>query len=252
MCCNFSSLGFGVWFCRTRRPSSPVHLWKALLGLILFVAAVAMMFAAATARSSTSNLILSRHVADAQSLRGRTLQGGLRHQPPRGLVFAITFMAVLWIPPLWEHVVQDRERKMERDSGRKSGVMASIARAAHRTPPRRGERPSTTPLYAVALRQTVQGWLTHDAQQGNRKVHIGYNDMLFYRPDLRALTGFGPLDAGAVQRHEGSRPGQSAPRKGRGLQIRRTAQGSRSFTAHRPRAAEADDLSGTGHRGHKP
>lgn len=44
-------------------------------------------------------------------------------------------------------------------------------------------------------RQAVQGWLVNHADQGNRRVFIGYNNMLFHQSDLDALTGHGPRDA---------------------------------------------------------
>ncbi|MCE9520707.1 MAG: hypothetical protein K8R87_14305 [Verrucomicrobia bacterium] len=50
-------------------------------------------------------------------------------------------------------------------------------------------------IAAVVPRKTVQDWLTHEAEQGNRQVYIGYNKMLFYQPDLDALTGRGPHEA---------------------------------------------------------
>jgi hypothetical protein len=111
--------------------------------------------------------------------------------------FAVAFMAVLWIPPLWEHIAQTAK-------GKWSATPAGTLLAWHPQPGRpfldqlnehlrAVDRSLDKAGYAITARQTVQGWLTRDAQQGNRKVLIGYNDMLFYRPDLAALTGYGPL-----------------------------------------------------------
>ncbi len=107
-------------------------------------------------------------------------------------VFAVVFMAVLWIPPLWEHIAQAAKGKWNATpvarlmSWRPShGPLIEHLHAVEKTLDHAG--------YAVALRQTVQAWLTHDAQQGNSKIFIGYNGMLFYQPDLNALTGYGPL-----------------------------------------------------------
>lgn len=107
-------------------------------------------------------------------------------------VAAIAFMAAAWTPTLWEHAA------------------AAAKGEWSRTPAARllSWRPSHGPLsktlnevdksfhdfaFAVAARRSMQLWLTEHAQHGNRKVHIGYNGMLFYEPDLRALTGRGPL-----------------------------------------------------------
>ncbi len=113
--------------------------------------------------------------------------------------FAVAFMAVLWIPPLWEHIAQAAKGKW---SATPAGTLLTWQ-------PQQGrpfldqlsdhlrvvERSLDRVGYAVAMRQTVQGWLTEGAQQGNRKVYIGYNETLFYQPDLAALTGYGPLKA---------------------------------------------------------
>jgi len=47
--------------------------------------------------------------------------------------------------------------------------------------------------YAKALRQHTQQLFTDLAGEGNRKVVIGRNGWLFYRPELHALNGWGPL-----------------------------------------------------------
>ncbi|HEY2574581.1 MAG TPA: hypothetical protein VGH65_10940 [Verrucomicrobiaceae bacterium] len=112
-------------------------------------------------------------------------------------MFGVLFMAVLWAPPLWEHLAQIAKGKWnETPAGR---LLAWHPQKDKPWVDQLGEHLHTveksldTAGYAVAMRQTVQDWLTRDAQQGNRKVHIGYNGMLFYQPDLRALTGYGPL-----------------------------------------------------------
>jgi len=106
--------------------------------------------------------------------------------------FAVTFMAVLWTPALWEHVVPlaggkwgaspaARLLSWRPSHGPFIGLLDDVGKALENS------------TFATALRRTVQGWLTRNAQQGNLEVHIGYNDMLFYRPDIEALTGRGPL-----------------------------------------------------------
>ncbi len=47
--------------------------------------------------------------------------------------------------------------------------------------------------YAKALRRQTQQRLTQWAGEGNRRVHPARNGWLFYRPELQALNGWGPL-----------------------------------------------------------
>jgi hypothetical protein len=47
--------------------------------------------------------------------------------------------------------------------------------------------------YAKTLRQQTQQLFTSLAGEGNRKVVLGRNGWLFYRPELQALNGWGPL-----------------------------------------------------------
>lgn len=47
--------------------------------------------------------------------------------------------------------------------------------------------------YATALRQGMQEEVTAQFGEGNRKVYIGFDGWLFYQPDIRALTGYGPI-----------------------------------------------------------
>ncbi len=47
--------------------------------------------------------------------------------------------------------------------------------------------------YVVGMRQKTQRWLMANFAEGTQKVFIGYEGWLFYQPDLKALTGYGPL-----------------------------------------------------------
>ena len=47
--------------------------------------------------------------------------------------------------------------------------------------------------YATALRQDLQEKITQYIPEGNRKVLIGFEGWLFYQPDIRSLTGYGPM-----------------------------------------------------------
>ena len=55
------------------------------------------------------------------------------------------------------------------------------------------ERSLTDLPYAKAIRRQTQHALTAWAGEGNMKVHPGNNGWLFYRPELAALNGWGPL-----------------------------------------------------------
>ena len=52
--------------------------------------------------------------------------------------------------------------------------------------------------YATAIRQRTQEWLSASFAEGSQKVLVGFNGWLFYRPDLRAVTGYGPLTNGVI------------------------------------------------------
>lgn len=55
------------------------------------------------------------------------------------------------------------------------------------------ERSLTDLPYAKAIRRQTQYVLTAWADEGNLKVHTGNKGWLFYRPELAALNGWGPL-----------------------------------------------------------
>lgn len=47
--------------------------------------------------------------------------------------------------------------------------------------------------YATAIRQGLQEQVTGLFEEGNRKVFVGFDGWLFYQPDIKSLTGYGPL-----------------------------------------------------------
>jgi len=106
-------------------------------------------------------------------------------------IFAIVFMGLLWVPGLWEHVHQTVKGKL---ADTPAGKMfhwtpgETLQQHLHGVEKRMDESG-----YCVALRQGIQGWLVANAGEGNRRSFIGYNDWLFYQPDIKALTGYGPL-----------------------------------------------------------
>ncbi|MFZ4766384.1 MAG: alginate O-acetyltransferase AlgX-related protein, partial [Roseimicrobium sp.] len=55
------------------------------------------------------------------------------------------------------------------------------------------ERGLDKAVYATAIRQHSQQWLSSTFGEGNQKVFAGFDGWLFYLPDIKALTGYGPL-----------------------------------------------------------
>lgn len=109
----------------------------------------------------------------------------------RARIFAMVFMALLWIPPLWEHFAQVSKGHWQD---------TPVARLFHWPSGQKlvehlndVEKNMEHSGYAVAMRHTVQDWMTNFAGEGSHKVFIGYNDVLFYQPDLKSITGYGPL-----------------------------------------------------------
>ncbi|WP_166442784.1 alginate O-acetyltransferase AlgX-related protein [Phragmitibacter flavus] len=107
-------------------------------------------------------------------------------------VVAVVFMLLLSVPPLVEHVDKGlKEKWAESPVGRllgwkpKETTLLAHIRAV--------EGGLDAAGYSTWMRQTTQGWLTREFALGNRKSFIGYEGWLFYPPDLRALTGHGPL-----------------------------------------------------------
>ncbi|MEI6536768.1 MAG: hypothetical protein WCN98_15585, partial [Verrucomicrobiaceae bacterium] len=106
-------------------------------------------------------------------------------------IFVVVFMSVLWIPPLWENIAQ---------AIKGHGQETPVAKLFHWPSGQKlvehlgdVEKSMEHSGYAVAMRQTVQGWMTNFGGEGSHKVFIGYNNVLFYQPDLKSLTGYGPL-----------------------------------------------------------
>jgi hypothetical protein len=47
--------------------------------------------------------------------------------------------------------------------------------------------------YSTFIRQNTQALLTAFGGEGNRKVHLGSGEWLFYKPEITGLHGWGPL-----------------------------------------------------------
>ncbi len=106
-------------------------------------------------------------------------------------IFAVVFMAVLWIPPMWEHIAQAVKGHWHDTPAVKLFHWPSgVKLVEHLSDVEKSMEHSG---FAVAMRHTVQSWMTNIAGEGNHKVFIGYNDVLFYQPDLKSITGYGPL-----------------------------------------------------------
>lgn len=106
-------------------------------------------------------------------------------------LFAIAFMSLLWLPPLCEHITQALHGKIkETPAARMLRWEGNETLQQHL---RAVEKRMDDSGYSVALRRATQDWLIAQSGEGNRRTFIGYNGWLFYQPDLKAITGYGPL-----------------------------------------------------------
>lgn len=105
---------------------------------------------------------------------------------------AFVFMLMLMIPPVLQHVSFIKEGKFAESP---VGKLVSWRPAQEPLIDRLHsiERGLDSSGYSTALRQGLQGVLTSEVGEGNRKTFIGFDGWLYYQSDLRALTGFGPL-----------------------------------------------------------
>ena len=55
------------------------------------------------------------------------------------------------------------------------------------------ERGMEKATYAESIRQNTQQWISANFLEGSQKVFVGFDGMLFYNADLKALTGYGPV-----------------------------------------------------------
>ena len=108
-------------------------------------------------------------------------------------VFAAVFLLLLALPPLADLIHKISTGKLSESPAVRllswrpgTGTtlrehIASVESGLDRLP------------YAAFLRQHTQQLLTSAAGEGSRKVFPGNNGWLFYRPELAALNGWGPL-----------------------------------------------------------
>ncbi|MEY4484951.1 MAG: hypothetical protein RL693_2403, partial [Verrucomicrobiota bacterium] len=107
------------------------------------------------------------------------------------LVAAI-FLLLMTLPPLFEHVQKALQGKWSETPAGKllswRPAQGALMDRLHSV-----EKSMDGARYSTALRQNLQEKLTEFAGEGNRKVVLGFEDMFFYHPDLKSLTGYGPL-----------------------------------------------------------
>lgn len=107
-------------------------------------------------------------------------------------LFSVVFMLVLALPPLVEHAIKlSQGRWSETPAGKLLSWRPAQEPLMHRL--HSVEKSMDEASYSTALRRHTQQWLAEEMGEGNRKVFIGFNGWLFYQPDLKALTGYGPL-----------------------------------------------------------
>lgn len=105
---------------------------------------------------------------------------------------AALFLLLMAVPPLLEHAQKAREGKWgETPAGKLLSwrpAQGALLDRLHSV-----EKSMDSARYSTALRQNLQEKLTEFAGEGNRKVVLGFENMLFYHPDLKSLSGYGPL-----------------------------------------------------------
>ncbi len=105
---------------------------------------------------------------------------------------AAVFLLLMTVPPVMEHVQKALQGKWSETPAGKllswSPSQGALLDHLHSV-----EKSMDSARYSTALRQNLQEKLTEFAGEGTRKVVLGFENMLFYHPDLKALTGYGPL-----------------------------------------------------------
>ncbi|CAN5914522.1 hypothetical protein BH11VER1_BH11VER1_26060 [soil metagenome] len=107
-------------------------------------------------------------------------------------ILAAFFLLLMSVPPVLEHVQKALQGKWsETPAGKLLSWRPSQGALLDRL--HSVEKSMDGASYSTALRQNLQEKLTDFAGEGNRKVVLGFENMFFYHPDLKALTGYGPL-----------------------------------------------------------
>ncbi len=106
---------------------------------------------------------------------------------------ATIFLTMLATPPVLEHILKISEGKAkESPIGRLFSWNSSdtpFLKHLHGT-----EKNLDKSFYSEHLRQSLQTEILARFGEGTRQVFVGFDGWLFYRPDLDAITGFGPLN----------------------------------------------------------
>jgi len=108
-------------------------------------------------------------------------------------LIAILFFLILAIPPLFEHVFKISKGEWKETP---TGELLSWNPGGEKTlleHIRWVEGDLDSASYSTEIRKTTQAWLSRQFGEGNSKTFIGFEGWLYYRPDLKALTGHGPL-----------------------------------------------------------
>jgi len=108
------------------------------------------------------------------------------------VLFALAFMTMLAVPALWYHVSQGLAGKWKETPAAKL-ISWRPSQGKLQTHIHAVEKGLDSSTYAVAMRQYAQELLYTRAGEGNRKTFVGFDGWLFYQPDLKAITGYGPL-----------------------------------------------------------
>ncbi|MEZ0389917.1 MAG: hypothetical protein ACAI34_22760, partial [Verrucomicrobium sp.] len=107
-------------------------------------------------------------------------------------LYIVSFMLMLWLPALVWHVSMAAQGKWaETPAAKLVSWRPAQGDIVHHL--RSVEKLTDNAPYSVALRQGTQAMLLTDASEGNMKTYLGWDGWLFYHPDMRALSGYGPI-----------------------------------------------------------
>lgn len=107
-------------------------------------------------------------------------------------IFIAGFMLMLILPALGWHVyLASQGQWKESPAARLLSWRPGQQDIVHHL--REVEKATDKAGYSVALRQKTQSMLLEYADEGNLKTYLGWEGWLFYHPDLKALTGYGPI-----------------------------------------------------------
>lgn len=118
----------------------------------------------------------------------------------RGAAWFITvlFLLVLALPPIWQEIAEHRKPAGERFIPAEKFLTALTGKETPDVHIEKRLKAFEKGLernldVAVPARQLAQDFLLKSFAAGNHKTFVGHDGWLFYSPEIKALTGFGPM-----------------------------------------------------------